>query len=112
MDTVIRKWGNSPAVRIPMSVMSAARLDLEQKVSVTVEDGRIIIEPTQNVEYSLDSFLDVIPAKSESREYSTFCVGSMMMRPSSTVTLTFCSRSSRAVRITDTGMRTAGLLVR
>ena len=57
MDTIIRKWGNSPAVRIPMSVMSAARFDLEQQVSVTVEGGRIIIAPAQKVEYSLHALL-------------------------------------------------------
>ena len=70
MDTVSRKWGNSPAVRIPVSVMRAASLDLEQKVSVTVEDGRIIIEPTQKVEYSLDSLLAGITPKNAHKEVS------------------------------------------
>ena len=70
MDTVIRKWGNSPAVRIPMSVMRTARLDLEQKVSVTVEGGRIIIEPTQKLEYSLDSLLAGITPKNAHKEVS------------------------------------------
>ena len=68
MDTVIRKWGNSPAVRIPVSVMSAARFDLEQKVSVTVENGRIIIEPLQKIEYSLDSLLAGITARNAHAE--------------------------------------------
>ena len=70
MDTVIRKWGNSPAVRIPMSVMSAARLDLEQKVSITVVGGRIIIEPVQRVEYSLDSLLTGITRRNAHKEVS------------------------------------------
>ena len=68
MDTIIRKWGNSPAVRIPMSVMSAARLALEQKVSVTVEEGRIIIEPVQKVEYSLDALLAGITPRNAHQE--------------------------------------------
>ena len=70
MDTVIRKWGNSPAVRIPVSVMSAARFDLEQRVSVTAEDGRIIIEPVQKVEYSLDSLLAGITPRNAHRGVS------------------------------------------
>ena len=45
MKSLVRKWGNSPAVRIPAAVMEAARLRLDQAVDVRVEDGRIIIEP-------------------------------------------------------------------
>lgn len=68
MDTVIRKWGNSPAVRIPVSVMREARLDLEQKVSITVVDGRIMIEPTRAVEYSLESLLAGITPRNSQAE--------------------------------------------
>ena len=50
--------------------MRTARLDLEQKVSVTVVDGRIIIEPTHNVEYSLDSLLAGITPKNAHKEVS------------------------------------------
>lgn len=63
MNTVIRKWGNSPAVRIPMSVMSLAHFELEQKVSVTVEEGKIIIEPLKQVAYSLDELVAGVTAK-------------------------------------------------
>ena len=68
MDTVIRKWGNSPAVRIPMAAMREARLDLEQKVSITVVDGRIMIEPTRAVEYSLESLLAGITPRNSHAE--------------------------------------------
>ena len=70
MNTVIRKWGNSPAVRLPVSVMSAARLKLEQKVQVTVEHGRIIIEPVGRVEYSLDRLVAGITRKNTHKEIS------------------------------------------
>ena len=53
METVIRKWGNSPAIRIPASLMKAGQFELEQQVKITAEDGRIIIEPLHKVEYSL-----------------------------------------------------------
>ena len=71
MNSVIRKWGNSPAVRIPMSVMSAARFDLEQKVSITVEDGRIVIEPLHTVEYALDALVAGITPKNTHKEVSS-----------------------------------------
>ena len=70
METVIRKWGNSPAVRIPMAMMSAGKFDLEQKVSLTVEDGRIIIEPVQHVVYSLEALLAGITSGNAHAEVS------------------------------------------
>ena len=70
MNTVIRKWGNSPAVRLPVSVMSAARLKLEQKVQVTVEQGRVIIEPEGRIEYSLDRLVAGITRKNAHKEIS------------------------------------------
>lgn len=42
---VLRKWGNSPAVRLPASIMEAARFSLDQTVEVRAEGGRVIIEP-------------------------------------------------------------------
>jgi antitoxin MazE len=70
MNTVIRKWGNSPAVRIPMSVMSMARFDLEQKVSISVEEGKIIIEPLKQVVYSLDELMAGVTARNLHAEIS------------------------------------------
>ncbi len=43
---IIKRWGDSPAVRIPMAVMKDAGLNLEQAVQVRAERGCIIIEPT------------------------------------------------------------------
>lgn len=70
MNTVIRKWGNSPAVRLPVSVMSAARLELEQRVQVTVEEGRVIIEPLGRIEYSLKQLVAGITRKNSHPEVS------------------------------------------
>jgi antitoxin MazE len=70
MNTVIRKWGNSPAIRIPMSLMSSAHFDLEQKVTITVEDGRIVIEPLKQVTYSLDALVAGITPKNSHKEVS------------------------------------------
>ncbi len=57
MDTVIRKWGNSPAVRINAAAMSTAAFDLEQRVTIKATKGRIVIEPADKAEFKLEDLL-------------------------------------------------------
>jgi len=63
METTIRKWGNSPAIRLPSAAIKAAAFNLEQKVTLRVTRGRIVIEPCGKVEYDLDKLLDGITAR-------------------------------------------------
>lgn len=58
MEAVIRKWGNSPALRLPTAVLKQAGYQLEQKVDLVVSRGRIIIQPSERVEYALEALLD------------------------------------------------------
>ena len=58
MRALVKKWGNSAAVRIPASVMAAASLGLDQAVDIREEGGRVIIEPIPAEEYDLDALLD------------------------------------------------------
>ena len=58
MKMVVKKWGNSAAVRIPASVMAAASLDLDQAVEIREEGGRIVIEPIKADPFALDALLD------------------------------------------------------
>lgn len=62
MDAVIRKWGNSPALRIPTAAMRDAGYQLEQKVELVVSRGRIIILPSQSAAYDLDALVNGINA--------------------------------------------------
>jgi antitoxin MazE len=57
MEAIIRKWGNSPALRLPSAVMKSAAFDLEQHVIVTATKGRIVIEPASQPEYKLEDLL-------------------------------------------------------
>ncbi len=57
MEAVIKKWGNSPALRLPASVMQEAKLSVDQKVSVNVQRGKIVIEPVAGISYSLDELV-------------------------------------------------------
>ena len=60
METTIRKWGNSPALRLPNAALKAAGYRLEQKVELTVSRGRIVIRPIEKVEYDLDTLISDI----------------------------------------------------
>jgi antitoxin MazE len=42
---ILKKWGNSTAVRIPAALMESAKLAVNQSVEVRAENGRLIIEP-------------------------------------------------------------------
>ena len=63
MQTIIKKWGNSPALRLNAAVMKSAQLNVDQLVSVKVQKGRIVIEPMAKQEYPLDELLSGITAK-------------------------------------------------
>jgi antitoxin MazE len=68
MRTVIKKWGNSASVRIPASIMKAARLDLDEAVDVREEGGRVVIEPVRHKEYDLAQLLKGITRKNLHQE--------------------------------------------
>ena len=68
METVIRKWGNSPAVRLPAAAIREAAFSLERKVNLTVTRGRIVIEPSSRVEYDLDDLVGAITATNQHSE--------------------------------------------
>jgi len=70
MDAVIRKWGNSPALRLPAAVIKEAAFNLEQKVNITATRGRIVIEPSVTVEYDLDELIGGITSKNQHAEVS------------------------------------------
>ena len=70
MEAVIRKWGNSPALRLPVAVIKEADFNLEQKVKISVTRGRIVIEPSDTVEYDLGQLLSGITATNAHGEVS------------------------------------------
>ena len=69
MDGVIRKWVDSPALRLPMAVLDQAGLRLWQKVHIVVSPGRIVIQPTERVEYDLDELVGGITAQNAHGEF-------------------------------------------
>lgn len=63
MKVQVKKWGNSPAVRIPAAIMQASRLALNDVVDVREEGGCIVIEPVQQKSYDLDELVRGITTK-------------------------------------------------
>jgi antitoxin MazE len=57
MQAIIKKWGNSPALRLSASLMKEAQLTIDQEVSVKVLRGKIIIEPATRKEYKLEELV-------------------------------------------------------
>ena len=70
MEAVIRKWGNSPALRLPSAALKAAGYALEQRVELVVSRGCIVIQPSENVTYSLDTLLEGITSGNAHGEVS------------------------------------------
>jgi len=57
MRVLVKKWGNSASIRIPVAIMEAALLTVDQAVDVREEGGRIIIEPLRAPAYGLDDLV-------------------------------------------------------
>lgn len=53
----IKQWGNNLGVRLPAAVARAARLHADQRVRISVEDGRVIITPVADASLSLEQRL-------------------------------------------------------
>lgn len=60
-QVTVKKWGNSPSVRLPVAVMREAELNVDDVVNVNVDgEGRIILSPVRNSTPSLESLLSAI----------------------------------------------------
>lgn len=53
----IKHWGNNLGVRLPAAVAREAHLHADQRVRVTVENGRVVIEPMQDEPLTLEQRL-------------------------------------------------------
>lgn len=62
MKTQVQKWGNSLAVRIPKSFAHESRIKEGSTVEVSLDDGRIVVEPV-GAEYDLTELLAKVTKK-------------------------------------------------
>lgn len=57
MQVYVKKWGNSAAIRLPVSLMKSISIDVDSEVNITEDKGRIIIEPVKKQKYILSDLL-------------------------------------------------------
>lgn len=65
METAIKKWGNSAAIRIPSKIFEDAKLNFDQVLNIAVEDGHVVLKPVYNHRYVLDDLLSGITAENQ-----------------------------------------------
>lgn len=53
----IKRWGNNLGVRLPAAVARAAQLHADQRVRISVENGRVVITPVAGGALSLEQRL-------------------------------------------------------
>jgi len=71
MQTKIKKWGNSLALRIPKSFALNAKLRQNELVDISIDKEKIIITPIGEKEYSLDELLEGVSADNLHGEFDT-----------------------------------------
>jgi antitoxin MazE len=71
MQTKIKKWGNSLALRIPKLFVSDANLKLNKLVDISINKGSIIIKPINEKEYSLEKLLKEVNKDNLHGEFDT-----------------------------------------
>jgi antitoxin ChpS len=55
--TILRKGGGSVMLAVPPAILDLLKLRAGATVGVSVDDGRLIIEPAQKPRYTLDELL-------------------------------------------------------
>lgn len=71
MQTQIKKWGNSLALRIPKALAEQIDLVSDHPVELTVVDGRLIVEPLSQPQESLALLLAKITPENVHDEIET-----------------------------------------
>ena len=60
MRGVIKKWGNSAAIRLPAPLLKSLRLSIEDRVDMRIENRCIVLQPVMTEDYSLDELVGKI----------------------------------------------------
>ena len=60
METTIKKWGNSLALRIPKALAEEAGLYYDLSVELSLLDGKLVIAPIEQPELDLEAMLNQI----------------------------------------------------
>ena len=63
MLSKVQKWGNSQGLRFTKALLQEAQINVGDEVNVSVQEGRIIIEPVNKVrgKYDLKELVSKMP---------------------------------------------------
>ena len=76
MKVRIQKWGNSLALRIPKALAEEVHVRQNTQVEISLVDGKIVIEPVNPPEWTLEDLLEGITDENlHSEVESGPCVG-------------------------------------
>lgn len=70
MQARIQKWGNSLAIRIPKPFALEVGLEQNSVVSVSISEGKLVLEPVKSV-YSLEELLAQVTPDNLHQEIET-----------------------------------------
>ena len=71
MQQIIQKWGNSLAIRIPKNLAIDTKIDKGSLVEISINEGKLIVEPLQDKQYSLEQLLSQITDENKHSETNT-----------------------------------------
>ena len=66
----IQKWGNSQGFRFTKALLQEAQINVGDEVTVSVQNGRIIVEPANKVQgrYDLKELVSKMPQEYQAEE--------------------------------------------
>ncbi len=68
MKARIQKWGNSLALRIPRPFAKESKLREDSAVDVSIRNGRIVVVPIAEPEFSLEQLVSAITPRNRHSE--------------------------------------------
>lgn len=71
MKAQIQKWGNSLALRIPKSFAVESKVAQGSLVEVSLEQGKIVIAPITELDFTLDDLLAKVTKRNLHEEVDT-----------------------------------------
>lgn len=71
MKVQIQKWGNSLALRIPKSFAVESKVEQGSMVEVSLEQGKIIVAPVAEPEFTLEDLLAKVTKQNLHKEMDT-----------------------------------------
>jgi antitoxin MazE len=74
VTTHLDRWGNSLGIRVPRAVAEAAGLKAGDRVDISVEEGRVVIQPARP-RYFLDDLLAGVTPENEHPSMDDLPVG-------------------------------------